>query len=465
MSAQTAPYPVHLDARLEPRLSRWLWLVKWFLLIPHAIVLFFLWTAFCLTTIVAFFSILFAQRYPRALFDFNVGVLRWTWRVMYYAYGALGTDQYPPFTLTEVSDYPAHLEIDYPERLSRGLVLVKWWLLAIPHYLIIGIFMGGSYVAWQSGDTRVGSAGLISILVLVAAVILAFTGRYPQSLFDLVLGLNRWVLRVAAYAGLMTDQYPPFRLDVGGSEEGGRPSTLTVSPDTASRTAARPSGWNAGRIIAMVAGAILVLSSFGALAAGITGIVFDRTQRDADGYLHTGPETFDTSGYALTSEGMDMRFDEPGLRFARAFLGKARVRVTPADDAKIFAGVAPTADADRYLGGVERARVSGMVRDRDYRTVPGGAPGSAPTKQTFWTSEVTGAGTQTLRVPIRSGDWTLVVMNANGSRGVGVRADFGVTAPNLAWIALAALIVGAVLLAAGAGLMVGASVRASGRRA
>lgn len=212
-------YPVRADGQLDPQLSRWLWLFKWFLGIPHFVVLAFLWLAFLAVSVIAFFAILFTGRYPRAMFEFNVGVLRWSWRVSYYAYGALGTDQYPPFTLAEVPDYPAGLEIPYPERLSRGLVLVKWWLLAIPHYLIVGVLVGGAWIV--AGEEAWGGPGLIGILVLIAGIALAVTGRYPRGLFDLIMGLNRWVLRVAAYAGLMRDEYPPFRLDMGGSEPSG----------------------------------------------------------------------------------------------------------------------------------------------------------------------------------------------------------------------------------------------------
>src|SRR5690242_9064426 len=216
-----AAYPVRVDGALDRHLSRWLWLVKWFLAIPHYVVLAFLWIAFAVLSVVAFFAILFTGRFPRSIFDFNVGVLRWTWRVTYYAYGGLATDQYPPFSLHEEPGYPAHLEVDYPEHLSRGLVLVKWWLLAIPHYLVLGIFLGGGwYVASDRNDSADAGVGLIGLLVLVAAVVLLFTGRYPRSIFDLVLGLNRWVLRVVAYVTLMTDEYPPFRLDQGGTDPG-----------------------------------------------------------------------------------------------------------------------------------------------------------------------------------------------------------------------------------------------------
>jgi hypothetical protein len=223
--------PVLVDVGAPADLSRWLWLVKWVLLVPHVVVLVFLWIAFGALTVVVFFAILFTARYPAGIFRFNVGVLRWTWRVTAYGYGVLGTDRYPPFTLADVPDYPAHLDIAQPGRLSRGLVLVKWWLLALPHYVVVALFLGAGSsqtVETVSGETVVVDTppyvGLVGVLVLFAAVVLLFRGRYPRGMFDLVVGMQRWAWRVTAYAALMTDVYPPFRLDLGGRDPA-RPPT------------------------------------------------------------------------------------------------------------------------------------------------------------------------------------------------------------------------------------------------
>jgi hypothetical protein len=214
------PYPVRVRARTDGSLSRFLWLVKWLLLVPHVVVLAVLWAGFLLASVYALVAIVITGRYPRPVFDFNLGVLRWTWRVNFYAYSALGTDCYPPFSLGEEPEYPARLDIAYPAHLSRGLALVKWWLLAIPHYLILAVlFGGGSWFIWEFGSAEWAWGGsVVGLLVLVAGIMLAFTGSYPRPLFDAIIGLDRWALRVAGYAALMTDRYPPFRLDVGGDE-------------------------------------------------------------------------------------------------------------------------------------------------------------------------------------------------------------------------------------------------------
>ena len=196
------PYPLTLKGELIEPLSRWLWLVKWFLLIPHFIVLFFLGIAFVIVWLIALFAILFTGRYPRGLFNFNVGVLRWWWRVWFYSYQALGTDKYPPFTL-KAGGYPADLDVAYPEKLSRGLVLVKWWLLAFPQYLVVSIFHG------CCGE---GNMGLVQLLAVYSGIAMLFGHKYPKDIFSFIMNMNRWSYRVIVYASLMTDRYPPFRL-------------------------------------------------------------------------------------------------------------------------------------------------------------------------------------------------------------------------------------------------------------
>lgn len=110
-------------------------------------------------------------------------MLRWTWRVGFYSFSARATDRYPPFTLADVPDYPARLDVAYPQSLSRGLLLVKWWLLALPHYLIVAVLAGGAWAGWNPADESsmwTSGGGLIGCLVFIAGVVLQFTGRYPK---------------------------------------------------------------------------------------------------------------------------------------------------------------------------------------------------------------------------------------------------------------------------------------------
>lgn len=204
MAQEKKSYPVSVRGELTAPPGRGWWLLKWLLGIPHFIILAILWVAYVFVCIIAFFAILFTGKYPKGLFTFNTGVLRWTWRVGFYAYQALGTDKYPPFSLDPDDSYPADLMIEYPEKLSRGLLLVKWWLLAIPHYIVIAFLQGGV------GNGKQG--GLATVMAFFGAIATLFTGKYPEEIFKLVVGMNRWAYRVAAYASLMTDEYPPFRL-------------------------------------------------------------------------------------------------------------------------------------------------------------------------------------------------------------------------------------------------------------
>ena len=188
-------YPVELAGEYQERVNRVLWLIKWILIIPHGIVLWFLYIPTILTIPLSWLIIIIMGRYPEFLWGYHSGLLRWTWRVNFYSYGAGATDRYPPFSFQSRDDYPADFNIEYPETLSRLSTLFRW-LLVIPHWIII-YFLGA----------------IADILVFFALVIVLFSGRYPKSLFDIIMGMNRWVYRVNAYGWLLVDEYPPFSFD------------------------------------------------------------------------------------------------------------------------------------------------------------------------------------------------------------------------------------------------------------
>jgi hypothetical protein len=459
--------PVRVSARLDAPLSRWLWLVKWLLVLPHVIVLIGLWTAFVVLSVVAFFAILLTGRYPRPIFEFNLGVLRWGWRVAYYTYGALGTDRYPPFTLGAAPDYPATLDVAYPEHLSRGLVLVKWWLLALPHYVILAFFVGGgSWAATRGADTS-GSwgptalsagGGLIGLLALIAGIALLFTGRYPRGVFDLLLGLQRWVLRVAAYSALMTDAYPPFRLDMGGSESStlAVPPVRTTAPPTAPPTAA-PTGpppeqgtsWSAGRVVAVVVGSIMLLVGAGTAVGATAVLAADTAGRDAAGFVGIGAQRVSGTGHALVFDPIELQTDLDAPQLGSI---AGEVRIGAAGERAVFVGIGPADAVEGYLAGVERDRVVTLPMGRApvLDQLPGGAPASVPSAQTFWVESASGAGPQELTWTLAQGRWAVVVMNADGTAPVVAELSLAATAPFLAWVWIG------MYLGAGLGLVGGA---------
>ena len=316
----------------------------------------------------------------------------------------------------------------------------------------------GLWFGWRFGyqDGSWAGIGLIGILALIAAVMLLVTGRYPDQIFDFVLGLNRWVLRVAAYAGLMTDQYPPFRLDMGGHERGtltlpptGHETVAGLEPPPGAGGPVRPDGWTAARIVSVVAGAVLVLLSLGLLGSGGAAL-WAQTQRHG-GYVDFGTGSYSTTSYALASDTIGMHVTSGSWDAASALVGTVRIQVTPvAKGTPVFIGIARAGAADRYLNGVAHASVRGIS---DHHAVyierAGSAPAVPPVRAGIWTAQASGPGIQTLTWQVKSGDWMLVAMNADGSRPVSVQVNVAATLPALPWIATGLLIGGFACLVGG----------------
>ena len=192
-------YPVDLKGNYKERPNRLLWIIKFILLIPHYICLWFLAIPTIITIPASWLAVVILGRNPRILWSYHSGLMRWSWRVNFYGgwYGgeASSADQYPPFSFQSREDYPADLVIEYPESSSRLTGLFRW-PMAIPHWIVVSLL----------GTIR-------SILVLFALLALLFTGRYPESLFEIIMGLNRWSYRVGAYSMLLVNDYPPFRFE------------------------------------------------------------------------------------------------------------------------------------------------------------------------------------------------------------------------------------------------------------
>ena len=218
---------------------------------------------------------------------------------------------------------------------------------------------------------------------------------------------------------------------------------------------------SAGRVILIVLGGIGVLVGLALMAAGGFLLWSDRTQRD-DGYLTTPTERFATPTYALTRTRLDASPDGADWVLNESWFGKVRIRGESPTGKTIFIGIGPQAEVARYLGSVAHASVQDLDFDPfrvTYLKVAGGSPPAAPTDQSFWAASASGVGTQTLTWKVRDGDWSVVLMNADGSRGVAADVDLGAKLSFLLWVAIGVLIGGALVTAGSAGLIVLAARR------
>ena len=381
-------YPVRIEGELDADLSRWLWLVKWLLAIPHYVVLAFLWLTLLVLTVVAFFAILFTGRYPRGIFDFNLGVLRWTWRVAFYSYGALGTDRYPPFTLDDVPDYPARLDVEYPERAvararAREVVAARDPALRRRRHPprrreLRGVARRTTGWGWRLPDRpdrdprplRRSRAPLHDAATRAGSST-SFSGSTAGSRAS------------RAYVLLMRDEYPPFRLDQGGTETSGPPAGGARSGRRgagrgAGHAAEERSGGGTAAVVLIVVGIIAGVIAFGLLAGGCALVAVDRTQRDDDGFLMSPSEDFSTPTYAVVSESADLDTKARSGRSTRSSApsGSGATATRPA--LRRHRAAQPTSTP------ISRSVEHDVVTDLDasgdpeYSRRPGGAPPSPP---------------------------------------------------------------------------------------
>jgi ABC-type uncharacterized transport system YnjBCD permease subunit len=194
------PYPAHLELRGDRRIARWRPLVQWLLAIPHLLIAYALSSLRSVLTFIAFFTVLFTRQIPRPLFDAIAMTFRYEWRATSYA--LFLHEDYPPFDFQPTADDDGAdphtiVTFAYPEEMSRWQPLYKW-LLAIPHYFVLfALSIAAAFV------------------VVVGFFAVLFTGEYPEQLRDFLVAVYRYNLRVQAYVGLLTDQYPPFTLSAG----------------------------------------------------------------------------------------------------------------------------------------------------------------------------------------------------------------------------------------------------------
>jgi hypothetical protein len=186
----SVPYPVVTEFDRQDEYRRFLPIVKNLLLIPHWVVLFFIYIGAFFAIVASWFAVLFTGKYPAGIHSFLTGTYRWTTRVS--AYGFLMTDRYPAFSFDNDDEYPARLDIAYTENIARWRPLVHW-LLVIPYAIVASVLVWVAYV-----------------VTIIAFFAILFTKNFPEGMFDFNVVALRWQNRSAAYYLWMTEKYPPF---------------------------------------------------------------------------------------------------------------------------------------------------------------------------------------------------------------------------------------------------------------
>jgi hypothetical protein len=207
----------------------------------------------------------------------------------------------------------------------------------------------------------------------------------------------------------------------------------------------------AKRMLLLVFGATALLVAL-VLFAGGSAAAWGLSQRDDAGFFTSRTHELSTSSYALASESLDVGPDLPGWLDKRF----ATVRVEASSAQAVFLGIGPAADVERYLTNVEHAQITDFDTDPfsvSYRPRDGTAVPAAPASQDFWGAQASGSGTQTISWPVEEGEWSVVAMNADGSRNVSVDARLGARVPSLHWFAIGFLAGGGLVLLIGGGLI------------
>jgi hypothetical protein len=243
-----------------------------------------------------------------------------------------------------------------------------------------------------------------------------------------------------------------------------------ASPPQPTRPATSPPRHRSTRhVVSIVLGSVVGLLAFACVVGGALTLVANGEKED-DGFLWTSTERVATSTSALTTENLDVDFDGAGSLVDSGALGKIRLKAASRTDAGVFVGIARTSDVSRYLRGTSHAIVTDVDTETfrtsfkvNSRIVPGARPSGEPWKQDFWVASSYGTGQRDFSWKVKDGDWSLVLMNADGTRGVNAAVSAGAEAPFLAPLGWSLLGGGLVLLLVAGGLMA-IGVRGSARK-